>query len=76
MDCSVWTPAIQQDKLDKFLSPSESIRSLEIRNWGGTSPEVINEFLHRLLSQDMHVDGLDKFSLSISDPNVAKTLDQ
>ena len=50
LDCNVWTPALQQDKLDKFLGPSEPIRSLEIRNLGGSSPEVINEFLHRLLS--------------------------
>ena len=54
LNCQLWTPALQQDRIDKFIGPSELIRSIEIHSFGGNSLDVINGFLHRLLSQDIH----------------------
>ena len=76
INCDPWTPALQQDLIDKALGTSEPIRSLEIHSVFASSKEVSNEFLHRLFSQDLHYDGLDKFSLAFAVADVANALDQ
>ena len=45
-----WNHALFQDQLDKIFSPTNLLRSFELNDIYATSDEVLNEFLHRLLS--------------------------
>ena len=64
-----WSHALLQDQLDKIISSSNPLRSFQIKSLKSSSPIVINECFQRILSQDLHRDGLDEIDLEFTGEN-------
>ena len=66
-----WSHALFQDRLDKIISAKNPLRALEIYNISGEKSEC----LHRILSQDVQWNGLEKLVLKIKDCTFYENLD-